>query len=394
MTLFREPPTTDQAPARHGEPRFAYLQRTGRPLFARVRRQMDAWLAEVPRHHRAELVTRLRNLDDHHFEAAFFELYLHALFRRLGYRLQLHPRAGGRGRRPDFLATSASQAFLVEATTVDETSTTERGERARLKAVFDAINAVECPDYFLHVEHSGHLATPVSGRQLRHAITSFIGQLDYESLSIAVQKQGMDGMPSMNFQHGEFNLEISVIPVSRSHRGDTDHRPLGVSGRAEAQWIDDRTPLRNKIRSKAAHYGSLRRPLLLAVNGAGRDLELMDVMEALFGKETWLIGFGPNGEETKPEMSRRPDGAWLGPRGPQNRTVSAVLVVSSLLPWTVAVHEPIVYHNPWARYPIADLSNRLTQFRASGDQMVEQTGDPVHEILGLRAGWPREHPDD
>ena len=118
MPLFLTPPSSDRAPARHGEPHFTYLARTGRPLFARVRELMEAWLAEVPKHHREGLAARLRNEDDQHFEAAFFELYLHALFRRLGFRPTLHPRAGGRGRRPDFLMESAKTRFLVEAATV------------------------------------------------------------------------------------------------------------------------------------------------------------------------------------------------------------------------------------------------------------------------------------
>jgi hypothetical protein len=98
------------------------------------------------------MATRLRNRDNHHFDAAFFELYLHTLFRRLGYIAHVHPRAGGLNKRPDFLITENGQSrFLIEAASVTDASNTARAAESRLHAVYDALNRFHCPDYFLNV---------------------------------------------------------------------------------------------------------------------------------------------------------------------------------------------------------------------------------------------------
>lgn len=342
---------------------------------------------EFPAHHRKEIAGRLRSRADHHFEAAFFELYLHALFQRLGYSVRVHPRAGSRDKRPDFLVTGdGGRGLLVEAASISELSDTARAEESRLKALYDALNRISCPDYFLNVEHYGQLSSPVPGDQLRRSIRQFLSGLDYE----AVRTQARDGsqtLPKFCFPHGHFRLEIGVIPVSPEHRGDPGHRPLGVHGPGEGAWVDHRTPIRDKIRQKAHHYGELRRPLMLAINDAGGHADSTDVMEALFGTERWM--FSPlTRPPNRPIVRRAPDGAWNGPTGHHNRRVSAVFLVSALLPWTVATVVPVIYCNPWARYPVEGLPESIVQLRLLDQQMVCRGGWPVHKLLGLPQGWP------
>src|SRR5829696_6330245 len=146
--LFDRCARSEYGPARYTELHIDYLDRSARTQIELVREQMQAWLDMVPHPHRRELAVRLRNRDDHHFEAAFFELYLQALLRGLGYAVRFHPRAG-RGKRPDFLIRSISGASLLfEAATVDEMSAAARAAKNRLVAIYDALNQIDCPDYF------------------------------------------------------------------------------------------------------------------------------------------------------------------------------------------------------------------------------------------------------
>ena len=48
------------------------------------------------------------------FESAFWELYLHELHSRLGFRVDVHP-PGPRTTHPDFLLTRGSERFYLEA---------------------------------------------------------------------------------------------------------------------------------------------------------------------------------------------------------------------------------------------------------------------------------------
>jgi len=387
MLLFDTPPSADTGPARHGEPHYDYLCRTGRPPFLRVRELIESWVAEFPRAHRKEITVRLRSRHNHHFEAAFFELYIHALFRRLGYVVRIHPRAGSRNKRPDFLIAKGERpGLLVEALSVTEGSDASRAQESRLNAVYDALNRVHCPDYFLRLEYYGELTSPLPGERLRRELRKFLDGLDYEAVR-NLAKDGSRYLPKCVFIHDSFRLELGVIPVSPQRRGHPEHRPLGVHGPGDGAWVDHHTPLKDRIGYKAHHYGQLRRPLVLAINAAGGHADSIDVMQALFGTERWIFSTD-SGEPREAGFVRASDGALIGPRGPQNRNVSAILIISALLPWTVATSEPVVYHNPWARYPTTHLPESLTQIRLDGQQMVSSEGSAANELLALPKGWP------
>jgi len=395
LRIFDEIHRLDKRPARHNESHFAYLNVTARGQLVAVRELLEQWLLEYPTRYRSELRQRLRSPDNSHFLSAFFELYLFILWRRLGLRVQIHPRAGGRGGRPDFLIQSADgERILVEAAVVDESSATDRAARTRLQDAFDALNQLECPDYFLHVEHAGVPATPIPLRRLKARVRDVVHTLDYEATRELLRRAGFDALPNTQFEHDGCSLEIAFFPVSPEHRGATQHRPVGVLMPSEASMVDDRTPLRDKIRSKANRYGKLRRPMIVAVNVMGRPLDKTDVMEALFGKEAFRFPRLENGDLGEPQMSRVEDGAWSGPHGPHNTRVSGVLVLSSLLPWTVTVHPPTLYLNPWACNPLGAMLTGLETHRPIANRMEQVAGLPIHSILELPNRWPFNLPDD
>lgn len=55
---------TDATPARHGESRFAFLNRSASTYFGCVRTLIEEWLSQVPVDHRPDLVGRLRGPTD------------------------------------------------------------------------------------------------------------------------------------------------------------------------------------------------------------------------------------------------------------------------------------------------------------------------------------------
>jgi hypothetical protein len=164
--------------------------------------------------------------------------------------------------------------------------------------------------------------------------------------------------------------------------------PVGALIPGEASMVDDRTPIRDRIRSKANRYGRIRSPMLVAINAKGRHLDKFDVMDALFGRDAVRVPSSAHGELGEPQMTRIPDGVWRGPTGPRNTRVSGVLILSSLLPWTAAVTQPALYLNPWARYPLGDAFQELEIHRPVRGEMVPTAGRPIGAILGLPEGWP------
>lgn len=390
MILFDDIERTDTAYADYSEPHYTYLNRSGRPAFDSIRRLTEDWLAEYPRPHQRELIARLRTSDNVQFQSAFFELYLYHLFRFAGARVTVHPYRGKGSRRPDFRVTFPNaRPFLVEAVTVTEDSAADRIASKRLSVVYDVLNRAKSPDFFFHLRHYGLPRTPIPGARIRKAVESWLRDVDYTAVRNAVQG-GDYKTPSLEFEHDGCRLQISLFPVSEGRRGAADHRPIGVLGSGVARMVENWTSIRDGIKAKASRYGRLRQPYLVAVNAADQSAEQIDVMQALFGQETVVYDTIDGRMHGEPRLRRTPNGAWAGPKGPVNRRVSGILSVGSLLPWTVAVHRPVIYHNPWARYPLASCMSFLDNQRPVGAQMVLEPGLRLQEVMRLPADWPSE----
>jgi hypothetical protein len=380
---------SDTGPAKHGEPRFPYLNRTGRPEAAQVRDLLETWFAGYPPTGQVEIRARLRSPDIVHHHAAFFELYLHELLRVLGYKIELHPKIEGTDRRPDFyVSRSETDAFYLEAIVATDQSAAEMAKEARLNQVYDALNTVNSPNFFIGVDTPEGPPSPPPGKMLRRAVEGFVKDLDPDALAEAFQQHGFDALPRGKFEHDGWVIEFFPMPKSPAARGDPGIRPLGMMGSMEARMVDSRAALRDAVEKKASRYGELGRPYIIAVNAVTQHLDLIDVMEALFGKEAFIFRPGPDGQTSEPEMRRNPDGAWLGPRGPTNTRVTAVLVASSLVSWSVAAYSPSVYHNPWATSPCTEALMELPSYHPAGDRMELREGRSFRELVGLPEGWP------
>jgi hypothetical protein len=113
--------------------------------------------------------------------------------------------------------------------------------------------------------------------------------------------------------------------------------PRGAAGGA----VNDVRPLRRKIKKKAARYGALDRPYLLAVLALGDRVRERDVQRALLGDAPGA----PHG---------RDHAVWSGPSGPCNTRLSGVLVARGLHSTDpLAPVAPALWQNPWALRPLA-----------------------------------------
>lgn len=378
-----------EGPALYTESQYAYLCRSARPEAAGVRRLVESWVASYPRVHRAEMVARLRTRRDEHFLAAFFELYVFQLLRHLEHRITIHPRIGRTtARRPDFAAREpGGSSIVVETVLAYEQSAESRAAQRRIDEAYDALNRVVSPDFFLWIRIGGSPSSPIPVRRLRHEVARFLESLDYPNVLRAMHQEGLEALPALAFQHDGCVLRISPMAKSEEARGQPGLRPLGIMGLGEVRWVDNRGPAREAIKGKAGRYGTLGRPYIVAVNAADQHLDKTNIMEALFGQETFAFRRGSN-SDSEPEMIRKPNGAWFGPRGPINTRVSAVLIVSSLAPWSASVRSPELYLNPFARYPYSGPLLSLTSHRSVGTRMEKFPGREAREVIGLPEGWP------
>jgi hypothetical protein len=336
------------------------------------------------------MVRRLRTKHDHHFLAAFFEVYVFTLLRRLGHEVVIHPRAGRatNQRRPDFAAREPDgTSYVVETVLAYEYSAQQRAAQRRVAEAYDALDRLDSPDFFLWIGLDGSPKSSFPGRRLRSEVARFLASLDHGFVQKTLYDHGLDALPVLAFPHDGCVLKISPFPKSDGARGKPGLRPVGVTGLDGARMVDNRTPTRDAVRDKARRYGRFRRPFIVAVNAADQHLDEIDFMGALFGQEVVVLRRG-KGPESEIEMRRRPDGAWVSPRKPVNTRVSAVLVTSSLSPWSAAARSLELYVNPYARFPYSGPLLTLSSHRPVNGRIERFPGREAREVLGLAQGWP------
>ncbi|HRV67771.1 MAG TPA: hypothetical protein P5074_15565, partial [Candidatus Nanopelagicales bacterium] len=232
------PPVFDEnvdrrpGPATHLETSFQFLNRAEGEFWEQVRVLVQQWLDNVGRDaDYRDLRGRLRKDNSISF-AAFFELYLHELFRRGGFDVEVHPTIQGSTRHPDFLVTGQGQSVYGEATMQGTPAAIEaRGNRKA--ALLDAIQGSRHQAWFLMLEHIRVGPAPAKGRRVRDLIDKWLDSLDPDA------DVDLPDRRHFGWSYDGWELVVSAIPVSPSLRGDPDHRIIGVYGDSGAAFVDD-----------------------------------------------------------------------------------------------------------------------------------------------------------
>lgn len=386
--LFSNRNRTDLAPRRYAEPDYEFLDRSARPEAIRVRNCFEEWFSRYPQSEQNEFCSRFQSIQ---FVASSFELYLHEILLRLGYSVEIHPEnPTGKSTRPDFHVVGNHAQFYLEASLCTETSDTERAANARMNVVYDTLNRLESPNFFLQLNIRGTPETPPSGRRLRTELSMWLAQLDPDSIHALLQAEGQSALPKYRFRHEGWDIEFLPIPKSHTSRGRPGVRPIGTMFFG-ARWGHTWQSIRDAVISKGSHYGGLQAPLVVALNVNSFHVDRIDEMQALFGQEQYILS--SNHLESEPRMERAQNGVWVGPTGLQYRRISAVLIAPDVIPWTVAVRNVCLYHNPWANYQITGHLCRLSQAVLNDNVMEWHDGVHPKEILGLPDGWPETNHD-
>ncbi|NQT71825.1 MAG: hypothetical protein HQ553_03520 [Chloroflexi bacterium] len=388
LKVFPNTKRTDANPMYNSEPHFVYLNRSPRSEEAIVRNLIEDWISYYPETEKSDIIPRLRSDDDTQFLSAFFELYVFTLLRHLGYEIQTHPDLEmADGKKPDFLVSKAcGQESVVEVVWVTDKSEGAMAADKRANIVYDALNKLECLDFFLSVHIQGAPTTPPPGKKLMAQLKQWLPTLDYEKVLKQFETGGFDDVPKLNFSHEGWDITFSPVPKQEEYRGTATVRPLGIYFQ-EARRVDTKTPIRDAVIKKGGRYGKLDKPYVIALNAEMFHFTDDSVLQSLFGTESWVIPDHRN-PILKPYMKRNPDGAWTTPSGPRYTRVSAVLIGRSINPWSVALRDLRLFHNPYAKLPYSGALCALPQAGPKEDRIVFHSGLHARDILCLPEGWP------
>ncbi len=388
MKLFDEILRHDEGPASYAEPDFVYLNRSARRDVANVRAVLEEWFSGYPDKAKPGLRGNFRSAN---LRAAFFELFLHELLLRLRCRVEIHPRGAAKTARPDFRVVSpCGEPFYMEAVLATDVSKEEAAVHARLNALYDALDRMDSPNFFIRIDLRGEPKTPLPAGKIRSFLTKQLASLNPDEIAVVFESGGFSALPHWRYEHDGCVLKFFPIPKSQKARGKQGVRPIGMQ-MGQPQWLQPRDAIRDAVVSKGRRYGDLDLPYVVAVNALGTHVDRIDIMEALFGKEQFTYRITPSGP-SEPDPSRVPDGAWTRRSGPRYTRVSATLVAIQLLPWSVPRTSVCLYHNPWAKRPYQGELCRLSQAVPDREKghMEWRDGATLSTIFRLRADWPSD----
>jgi len=243
--------------ASYTEPAFVFLNRTSREEVARIREILEVWFEHYPLTEQAEIRSRFQSSNDIQHKSAFFELFLHELFLRLGCKLSLHPSLENTSKTPDFLIEpEINHKFYLEATVVTCEGANDKVTQALENTVYEVLDRlVDSPDYFLDLTVSGSLKSSPPSKRIANDINTKLRHLDYDEILRTYKAGDFQSLPRWVYEHDGWNIEVQLIPKNKL-RGKKGVRPIG-SKSTDFRMVDHWTPIRHSILKKGTKYGKL-----------------------------------------------------------------------------------------------------------------------------------------
>jgi hypothetical protein len=384
MRLFGEHKRTNRSFRRHTESRFDFFDRNARPSVDRVRRVLEEWFRLYPDADQNDLKSRFRS----DFDAAAFELLMHHVLLQAGYAVKVEPHTGKSACRPDFHATRPRTSLYMEATVATDQSDEDRSREALENALYEAIDGISLPDYFLSINTLQMGTGQAVPRRVKAFINRIVGQTDWAAVSKKLQSTGLQQLARHTFRDDDFLLELELIPKSERARSRLGLRPIGIYP-IRSKMGGSTPAIRKCLDKKSLKYGVLDSPYVIAVNSLGEwGTEPFEVLHALFGQEE--VGQFPG---TELQLVRVGDGFFSPTSRSVNKRVSAA-IVGTAWPWAPAASTLTIYHNPWAATPLPRDAIPFPQVMLAESQLVRIPGPALHTVLGLAQDWPGSDADE
>jgi hypothetical protein len=329
---------TDATPRSHQEPAYAFLDRAAGACWARVRAELDGWFARLPAAARADLRNRFAQHGELDHAGAFWELWVHEAHRRRGFEVTVNIGCEAGERRQDFVLARGGERCWLEATVVGGDSPLSFTERRLDEQLRDIVATVRAPRFSLALEVVRYGACSPGRRRVVPPLERWLGEFDVRELRARRALGASAPVKRLAFDDWVVDVEaIALCDEAARPSGCAQLVPRGIDGGAGS--VNDVRPLRRKIKKKAARYGDLDKPYLLAVLALGDRVCERDVEHALLGR------------------SERDHAVWHGPAGPCHTRLSGVLVARGLRstdPFAAeaVAAQPALWRNPWALLPL------------------------------------------
>ena len=376
--LFPDFKRTDNNPAQHNHNSYDFYNCSAWNDVEKIRRLLNKWFLNFPDDEKEELITRFKKS----FSSAFYELFLFNLFLNQGFEIEIHPEVPDSNKRPDFLISKNDTEIYVEAKEATDKTESQLAHENKLSTLYDSLDKIKSHNFLLHLKNITLLS---SNQPSMSAIVKQIYQkldtLDPDEATMRLNKFGLDGLPQLNIQTEDVELEMAFIPIDREHR-NKEGKFIGIYP-IKTSIGGSEDSIKKSFSKKCNRYGKLDKPFMIAINAMGRKFTgKYDAENAIWG--TAALRYNDNPEED--EMVRINDGLFYGERGPIHKNASAVLI-TKIMPFNIHVSEYWSAVNPLANNPI-DMSLFSFKYQFVQNLSVENIeGKTIGEILKIDRDW-------
>jgi len=251
--------------------------------------------------------------------------------------------------------------------------------------LYDEINKIESPDFFLHIrELSIKTDQQPSAKKVIQVINNELLMHNPDKVTQLVNEYGLDNTPRINFEDEKIDIEISIIPKSPKSRGKKGIRPIGMYP-GEFSWGGAENAIKKAIENKATRYGNLNLPYLVCINSTSRKwTDDEDVMNALFGSLQVTVSTDPSNKKEK--WSRAYDGVFLDTTGPKFTRVSGILI-TNVYPSNLHVANHWLVKHPFASNDLNFDDIYLSRIEVIENKIESISGKRINEILKVPDDW-------
>lgn len=345
MTLFDNDQRTLEGSADYTTDAYYYFNNSVRTEIINVCNLLEEWFAEFPEEEKQDLKSRFKAT----FSPAFYELYVHALFTKLGYKLQVHPEVKGTNKRPDYLAIKEDGSFFyIEVKAITLKSDYEKGLQRMTDTLMDGINNIDAPNYLLKLEEiQFKSASQPSGKVIvQHfdKLISVIDPIDYEK---SLEAKGYSQMPMLTYEDEKVKIGLQLLPKAPQFRGQKS-KAIGTHP-AIMQIGNDSDSLISGLEKKSSRYGEFNAPYIICINKQTVAFDKMELQEALYGSIAVTFSTDPTNRDEKTEF--KGNGFFGNKNNPKHTRVSAVYLTNANEANLSMTADHALRHNPGAQFP-------------------------------------------
>jgi hypothetical protein len=250
-SLFDDFVRADASPSAESEDYFTFLNGVDTPFWAEVRRVLDVWFSRYPGERAPALWEEFRSRRPQQQRAAFWELYLHELFLRLGYQVAVHPGLADTSHTPDFELRSGARQLYVEARVMSSEIILDEEDIRPPPWLLDAIEKIRNSNFDLQLVSIAKAGTErPKDKQVTRAVDAWLDRLDPDDYADA----DVQAFPEQAVCFRGWEVVLCAWPRRSEERGSTTRRKLAI-GYMEVGGIDDVGRLRRALKAKARRYG-------------------------------------------------------------------------------------------------------------------------------------------